>query len=180
MAKQKSQEVQVITSADVGEIPANLPVPVQQEHPLSLAPVGDEPRLTWFSWPVQLGEGEMINAQCRLGCDKRLLDMIGETIIVNRVMSYKEDIPDEETGELRRLQAIVLLSPDGKSYKCHSVGIAGAVRELLTALPSAPWEPPLILKVEERQTRKGKRMLWLKLVGRGSLPEFTQDANKTA
>lgn len=168
MAKQKTSPTEMQEAPPEAATVENLPVPAEQADSPSLRPQKGAPRLTWFSWPVEPSAGEMINATVRLNAHKKLRDMIGQTICVNRVVSYKEDIPDEETGEFKRLQAIVLLGPGGEGYKCHSVGVAGAVRELLLSLTDAPWNPPLILRVVDRPTRGKKKCLWLDLVGRGT------------
>lgn len=94
-----------------------------------------------------------------------LADHLGETIDVVDIVAHKVEVANEETGEIGEATRIVLLTSDGRALASVSVGIQGAVRNILAFLgePSS-WDGAVKLVPVERKGRRGFRYMSLMLV----------------
>lgn len=93
-----------------------------------------------------------------------LSDHLGETLDVVDIVAHKVEVANEESGEIGEATRVVLLTADGKALASVSVGIQGAVRNILAFLgePST-WDGAVKLIPVERKGRRGFRYMSLML-----------------
>lgn len=93
-----------------------------------------------------------------------LSDHLGEILDVVDIVAHKVEVANEETGEIDEATRVVLLTADGKALASVSVGIQGAVRNILAFLgePST-WDGAVKLVPVERKGRRGFRYMSLML-----------------
>lgn len=155
--KMKRETVPDPTEREIPPPDAMLPTVVASSA--SLSPVDPQLQETWFSWPVTGADARRLSAVMRIGGSRKLLDMVDSIITVNRVASCFEDVPHPETGEVSRLLKITLFGPDGRSWECHSAGVARCCKVLMGTYGPGPWEPAVSLRVCRRPTSAGKAEL---------------------
>lgn len=86
-----------------------------------------------------------------------LADMVEKVIPVRHILAHRIDSVDEDTGEVKTLDRIVLVTPDGTAYASTSEGVRRSLSLLMTVYGKPPWSPPLRLKLTQVNTRKGRR-----------------------
>ena len=93
-----------------------------------------------------------------------LSDHLGETLDVVDIVAHKVEVANEESGEIGEATRVVLLTSDGNALASVSVGIQGAVRNILAFLgePST-WGGAVKLIPVERKGRRGFRYMSLML-----------------
>jgi len=93
-----------------------------------------------------------------------LSDHLGETLDVVDIVAHKVEVANEESGEIGEATRVVLLTADGKALASVSVGIQGAVRNILAFLgePST-WDGAVKLIPVEKKGRRGFRYMSLML-----------------
>lgn len=93
-----------------------------------------------------------------------LSDHLGETLDVVDIVAHKVEVANEESGEIGEATRVVLLTSDDKALASVSVGIQGAVRNILAFLgdPST-WDGAVKLIPVERKGRRGYRYMSLML-----------------
>lgn len=100
----------------------------------------------------------------------RLAEMIGKTILVSDVIAEPSTVYNE-SGEAVETIRLVLITADGKSYTCVSVGIYNAVKKLIAVFGLPTWIDPLPLEVRQvsRKGRDGqpRNVLTLQLAKKG-------------
>ena len=100
----------------------------------------------------------------------RLAEMIGKTILVSDVIAEPSTVYNE-AGEAVETIRLVLITADGKSYTCVSVGIYNAVKKLIAVFGLPTWVDPLPLEVRQvsRKARDGqpRNVLTLQLAKKG-------------
>lgn len=98
--------------------------------------------------------------------EKKVSDLIGETITVVHMVAHPTQMLDEETGELRDLTRIVLIGPEGESYHSMSNGVVQSMKRICDIVGAGPWEDePLVIKVKQISTQSGNRTFNLELIG---------------
>jgi len=70
---------------------------------------------------------------------------------------------DPETGELQKWPRTLLVSPDGDFYHCGSRGIIKSLILISQLVATAPWIPPLKLRVNAENIEGGKQWYTLEL-----------------
>lgn len=93
-----------------------------------------------------------------------LSDHLGETLDVVDIVAHKVEVANEESGEIGEATRVVLLTSDGNALASVSVGIQGAVRNILAFLgePST-WGGAVKLIPVEKKGRRGFRYMSLML-----------------
>lgn len=92
--------------------------------------------------------------------DKRLSEMINNTIAVKDLYCEVVDVINKDTGITEKCPRIVLIDDKNISYQCVSRGIYSAFKKLILIYGQPTWEKPIKLKV--RQIENGnKRLLTL-------------------
>lgn len=93
-----------------------------------------------------------------------LSDHLGEILDVVDIVAHKVEVADEESGEIGEATRVVLLTSDDRALASVSVGIQGAVRNILAFLgdPST-WGGAVKLIPVERKGRRGYRYMSLML-----------------
>lgn len=93
-------------------------------------------------------------------------EMIGETITVEHMIAHPTQLVDEETGEVRDLIRLVLVSPEGEGYHSMSGGVVESMKRLCQIVGQGSWtDEPLQLKIKQVTTKQGNRTFNLVLVG---------------
>jgi hypothetical protein len=95
--------------------------------------------------------------------DKRLADMIGETIKAKDIYVEVVQCTNKETGELTNQPRIVVIDEKGVSYQCVSIGIYSAIKKLINVYGVPTWETPLPIKVKQI-SKDTKKILTLAIV----------------
>lgn len=99
----------------------------------------------------------------------RLSNMIGKTISVSDVIAEPATITNED-GSISNTIRLILVTADGKSYSCVSIGIYNAVKKLIGIFGMPTWQEPLSLEVKQlsRKGRDGlpRNVLTLQLVSK--------------
>lgn len=62
-----------------------------------------------------------------------------------------------DAGEETDVTRTILVGADGVNYAAVSDGILGSVKQISNLYGPPPWDPPLKLKMIEKQTRRGYR-----------------------
>lgn len=93
-----------------------------------------------------------------------LSDHLGEILNVVDIVAHKVEVANEESGEIDEATRVVLLTSDGTALASVSVGIQGAVRNILAFLgePST-WNGAVKLIPVEKKGRRGFRYMSLML-----------------
>ena len=93
-----------------------------------------------------------------------LSDHLGEPLKVVDIVAHKVEVANEESGEIDDATRIVLITEDGQALASVSLGIQGAVRNILAFLgePST-WDGAVTLVPMEKKGRRGFRYMTLML-----------------
>lgn len=93
-----------------------------------------------------------------------LSDHLGKPLKVVDIVAHKVEVANEESGEIEEATRIVLITDDGKALASVSLGIQGAVRNILAFLgePST-WDGAVTLIPMEKKGRRGFRYMTLML-----------------
>lgn len=98
--------------------------------------------------------------------EKKVSDLIGETITVVHMVAHPTQMLDDTTGELRDLTRVVLIGPEGESYHSMSNGVVQSMKRICDIVGAGPWEDePLVIKVKQINTQAGNRTFNLELIG---------------
>lgn len=93
-------------------------------------------------------------------------DLINETIEVEHMIAHPTKLVDEETGEVRDLIRVVLVSPEGVGYHSMSSGVVESMKRICQIVGEGPWtDEPLKIKIKQVNTKSGNRTFNLVLVG---------------
>lgn len=88
--------------------------------------------------------------------DKKLSDVIGETIELKDIVAHMIELVDEETGEYLQTLRTVLIDSKGVSYEAVSGGVANAVSRLIQIYGQPnTWTEPVKVKARQKATRNG-------------------------
>lgn len=93
-----------------------------------------------------------------------LSDHLGEPLKVVDIVAHNVEVANEESGEIGEATRIVLITEDGQALASVSLGIQGAVRNILAFLgePST-WDGAVTLVPMEKKGRRGFRYMTLML-----------------
>lgn len=87
-------------------------------------------------------------------------DAIGETILLKDVYVEMVEVSDMNTGELKTLPRIILISAEGKSYTCASIGIFKRLAQTFQSFGQPnTWKKPLKIKFKQETTRSQNKVL---------------------
>src|SRR5262245_1381531 len=81
--------------------------------------------------------------------DNKLIEV--EHVVIHRVPFV------DENGEEIEADRVVLIHPSGEMYHAVSTGIVRSLQALSIAYGMPPWNPPITVRVQQGETRKGKR-----------------------
>lgn len=76
---------------------------------------------------------------------------------VKHIFKHSVKLEDEKTGEEVETDRIVLINEQGHTVAFVSGGAITSVENLIQIFGPAPWDPPIPVKLEEVNTRKGRR-----------------------
>lgn len=92
-----------------------------------------------------------------------LNDMVGKEITVKDIYMQVIEMKDEETGEIIKAPAIVLITIDGEAYRCVSIGVYNDLTSIFNMVGEPnTWEEPITFIVKNKKiNNKGWTMLKL-------------------
>lgn len=105
---------------------------------------------------------------------------IGQVIAVKHWLIHQVQFTSEETGETVETFRTVLVSPTGEAISFVSQGVANGVRQIFSEFGTAPLDPPLMCKVEQRATAKKRRVYVLIVVPDAAEPAAAPAAKAKA
>lgn len=89
---------------------------------------------------------------------EQLSDNLNKTLQLVDIVGVPATVNDDETGEVRELLRLVLLTKDGKRYSAISDGLYSSLQNIMAIFGSpAMWSEPLAIKVTESRSRRGFR-----------------------
>ena len=88
-------------------------------------------------------------------------DAINSVIAVRHVLAHRIEMLDEKTGELIEADRIVLIDDAGESIACVSTGVRRSLQLIVSLYGAPPYDPPMQLRLTQKQTRKGRRTFQL-------------------
>jgi hypothetical protein len=147
----------------------NLPIVVEQHQNLlaKYAPPADGASVSYWttidSGPV---ENKQLLGRCWQTADVKGEDIIGQQIRLWQVMMHSIDLEDPDTGETADAVRTVLIDEARKTYGFVSVGVAKSLGMITSLWGLPPWQPPLVVVVRQKSTRKGRRLYVLEVVDR--------------
>ena len=90
-------------------------------------------------------------------------DLDGDAFMVRHYLIERTVYQDDDEDEGRVGFKIVLYNPDGVTMVTSSNQIARALDILVSTLGPGPWDPPLGLKFERVQTKRGRQTFRVEL-----------------
>jgi hypothetical protein len=101
-----------------------------------------------------------IECECRAGAD-----LIGQEMWIGDFVIHPVEKHDPETGEVTILRRLVLIQPDGPPISFASDGVLKSINRLVYVIgQEPPWEPPLKVKLKQRNIGNGRRMFYFEKV----------------
>lgn len=123
---------------------------VPDEFKEKLAALLPADRAITVSWDPTTEHGAWLLQKCEEDQDEKLRTLIGQKIMLRDWMSKKiPDYVDKETGEVRPITRVVLVTTDDEVLGCSSGGIAESVARL--CIRYGRWRFPDGLRVEIQQ-----------------------------
>lgn len=96
--------------------------------------------------------------------DKSLSEHINEIIVIKDIFIEKVDCTNTNTGEIEVCPRVVLIDVQGVSYGCVSFGILNSIQKISVLFGEPTWENGISVKIKQKSTKKGNKMLVLELV----------------
>lgn len=98
-------------------------------------------------------------------CDVLLNDCVGQELSIKDIYVEEKEIPDKETGELKKKYRTILFDENGQTYVTGSYGIYNVIKKIIGVygLPDT-WVDNLKVKVCKKPIGNGKQSLTLTLV----------------
>lgn len=92
-----------------------------------------------------------------------LNDMVGKEIVVKDIYMQVIEMKDDDTGEITKGPAIVLITPEGEAYRCVSIGVYNDLTRIFNMLGDpTQWEHPITFEVKNKKiNNQGWTMLKL-------------------
>jgi hypothetical protein len=103
---------------------------------------------------------------------------LGKLIALKHWLVHEVEFVSQETGEVVNTFRTVLVDADGTAVAFVSDGVADGIRHVYSEFGTEPLDPPLIVKVEQRQTAKKRRVYKLIVVPESELSAAGQPAPK--
>ena len=91
--------------------------------------------------------------------DYKISDFINKTISIKDVYVTSIETLDKNSEELVKLPFIVIIDKDNKSYSCASYGILSALKKITDIFGYPTYTPELYVKIEQRNTKNGNKVL---------------------
>lgn len=97
--------------------------------------------------------------------DFKIEEVVNKEIEVKDVFAEYIELLDENTGEVKTAVRMVLISPDGTSYGCVSVGMFSAIKKIMKLYGPPTWDDPIKIVPYTKKTRNGNnKVLTFKVV----------------
>lgn len=125
---------------------------LMQHFPVYTTLPQDTPQLR--AWILSL-----IECECTAGAD-----MIGCDMYIGDFVVHPVEKHDPETGEVTILRRLVLVQPDGPPISFASDGVLKSINRLVYVMGrEPPWEPPVKVRLRQRNIGNGRRMFYFEL-----------------
>lgn len=94
---------------------------------------------------------------------------IGKLIALRHWLVHEVEFVSQETGETVKTFRTVLVDAEGTAVAFVSDGVADGIRHVYSEFGTETLDPPLMVKVEQRQTAKKRRVYKLIVVAESEL-----------
>lgn len=84
--------------------------------------------------------------------------VLGKPIRVRYWMIHEVDFLSDDGSEKVRTYRTVLVTPEGDTYAFVSGGVANGVRHIFNQFGTAPLDPPLVVRIEQKTTSNKRRV----------------------
>ena len=133
--------------------------------PVPFSPEGAVGRV-WTGIDRTTVEGKALFLKALARTDLKGADARGVPLSVVNAVCHEIELEDEQhPGELVQAVRTCFVTREGKVVAFVSAGIWGSLGHLCRELGNPPWQPPIIIQVVESQSRKGRRVYTLDLIG---------------
>lgn len=114
------------------------------------------------SWDLTTAKGRELLQRCEEEQDKKVRELINLEIEVEHIYCKRiPDFADPETGEIRPILRISLVTPDGKVYGCSANGVRESILRLSQGRGFPPWKPAVKVRVSQKPGRGANQRLVL-------------------
>lgn len=137
---------------------SNLPAP--NAAPNAVTPFDNLALQIWTSLPHER-RAEAAALVLGTGETERVSDAVNQVVEVEHVVIHRVELLDEKTGAIDEADRIVLLGANGESWAAVSSGVRRSLQVLGALYGLPPWTPALKLRVNQINTRNGRRYLTL-------------------
>jgi hypothetical protein len=96
------------------------------------------------------------------GEQKDLSEEANKDLLVTDYLIHPASSIDDETGEVKDFDRVVVYTKDGNVYSCGSLGVKKSIALMAMARGTATWDPPIACKV--RTTKTSGKKNWMELV----------------
>ena len=97
--------------------------------------------------------------------DKRVEEVLGETLKVCHVVAHNINPVDPATGEVIQTVRIVFVTTDGQTIAGSGKGLYNSLRQIIGVIGSPVWQPALVCKIKPITTRMGRRTYTIEVIG---------------
>lgn len=96
-------------------------------------------------------------ARAMISQDFDAAEVIGQTFSIRDVVCHVVELPDTETGEVKRAVRTVLIGPDGSRIGAVSNGVLQSLEILSAAFGPPPWVDGLVVTLKEEKSKGGRK-----------------------
>ena len=100
-----------------------------------------------------------------LDSDYKAADHDGQDYPVEHVLMQYRELEDKDTGELKMIPTLAMISPTGEVLTSCSEYLPASLRTLVMHYGPPPWRPPLHLIIVHRPTSNGRTMHRFRCLG---------------
>jgi hypothetical protein len=99
-----------------------------------------------------------------IGDAQPIEDMLGKPIDLVHIVVHKATVTAED-GTVLDVQRTILVDKKGAAFAAVSTGVLASLRLILGAMDRVPpFDPPLKIQVEQKNTRRGRRVYKIRVV----------------
>lgn len=115
----------------------------------------------YASWDLKTPAGKALLFKVAQEADGDLSEHTNISLRIEHLYAAPAEKLDAVTGELIQLVRIVLVTTDGKSYGCFSLGVRKAISLISKCYGPPPWQGGLAVMVKLQKLKNGHNWLTL-------------------
>jgi hypothetical protein len=112
----------------------------------------------WTSLDPRDERSLVLLPEIRFGAPKEIADLSDQVIEVEHVFWHHVSMEDEQSGEIKNLRRITLISPKDELYVGCGVGIRQSLEMYFPFLGLPPWSPAVKFRIRLIKLGEGKKM----------------------